>query len=347
MSEIQETPKISVIVPVYNVENYIHKCVDSILAQSVTDFELLLVDDGSPDNSPAICDEYAARDTRVKVIHKQNDGVSSARNAGIDAANGEYIVFIDSDDFVNENYLKGMVEAAEKAEENTLIITDYQPFNDDGLEDRSFPETFCVDCDTNSATAQNFRDLVFNFRVFPPYCKLYKRSVIEDKNLRYNTEIKTAEDFDFNMRYIDGINRICYTPLTDYLYRVGYKKYRPSNHGVLGNSEIKSAHIMANGIVNFAKRLGVYDEVYDEICVWAAKKHYFNRMPMLFAESEEISTAERRKLYKRLTSDEVYRSLYKRGITMTEKCTMQTIGSKFDTFDSWLLFYKAVQLRNK
>lgn len=340
-----KTPTISIIVPVYNAETYIHKCVDSILAQTFTDFELLLVDDGSPDFSGAICDGYAEKDARIRVIHKQNGGVSSARNAGLDAAKGEYIVFIDSDDYVNEKFLRSMLTAAD--EENTLVIADYQPFNEKGLEERDFPEAFSVDCDANIASAQDFRDLVFGFRVFPPYCKLYRRDIIEKNGLRFNTEIRTAEDFDFNMRYIANVDRIRYVPLTDYMYRVGYKEYRPSNHGVLGDSEIKSVHIMANGIVSFAKRLGVYDEVYDEICVWAAKKHYFNRMPMLFNESSKVSTAERRKLYKELISDKVYRGLHKRGITMMGSSTTQKIGSTVDTFDAWLLFYKAVHKRNK
>lgn len=92
--------EISIIVPVYKVEKYLEKCVDSILAQTFTDFELILVDDGSPDRSGAMCDEYAQKDPRVKVIHKENGGLSSARNAGIDVARGRYLGFVDSDDYI-------------------------------------------------------------------------------------------------------------------------------------------------------------------------------------------------------------------------------------------------------
>ena len=88
--------EISIIVPVYKVEKYLRKCVDSILAQTFTDFEVILVDDGSPDNSGKICDEYAEKDNRVRVIHKENGGLSSARNAGIDVARGKYLGFVDS-----------------------------------------------------------------------------------------------------------------------------------------------------------------------------------------------------------------------------------------------------------
>jgi len=102
-------PKISVIVPVYNVEQYIHRCVDSILAQTFTDFELIMVDDGSPDNCPAICDEYAEKDDRIHVIHQKNGGLSAARNAGIDKANGDYLTFVDSDDVIHPQFLELMI----------------------------------------------------------------------------------------------------------------------------------------------------------------------------------------------------------------------------------------------
>ena len=96
----------SIIVPVYKVENYLEDCIESILHQSYKDFELILIDDGSPDKSPEICDEYNAKDDRISVIHKKNGGLSSARNAGLDNANGEYIVFIDSDDILREGALE-------------------------------------------------------------------------------------------------------------------------------------------------------------------------------------------------------------------------------------------------
>lgn len=97
---------ISIIVPVYKVEKYLNRCIDSILNQTYTNFECILVDDGSPDNCPTICDEYSKIDSRIKVIHKSNGGLSSARNAGLDICQGEYVCFIDSDDWIADNYLK-------------------------------------------------------------------------------------------------------------------------------------------------------------------------------------------------------------------------------------------------
>jgi glycosyltransferase involved in cell wall biosynthesis len=120
-----EYPQISIIVPVYNAENYLNRCVDSILTQTFTDFEIILVNDGSSDNSGAICDEYALKDNRIKVIHKRNGGVSSARNIGIENSIGKWITFIDADDYIEAGFLNIPTEATED-----LLIQNYQYFNE-------------------------------------------------------------------------------------------------------------------------------------------------------------------------------------------------------------------------
>ena len=118
------TPKISVIVPVYKAEAYLHRCVDSLLAQTFTDFEILLVDDGSPDRSGEICDEYARKDSRVRVFHKENGGVSSARQCGMDNARGEYTIHADPDDWVDPTMLEELYRKA-KEEDADMVICDY------------------------------------------------------------------------------------------------------------------------------------------------------------------------------------------------------------------------------
>ena len=135
-------PQISVIVPVYKVEKYIHRCVDSILGQTYADFELILVDDGSPDNCGAICDEYAAKDSRIVVIHQENGGLSAARNAGIDwtfaNSDSQWLTFIDSDDWVHPEYLQRLLDAV--LEHNVSVsICGYVPT--DGEEPEIDPES--------------------------------------------------------------------------------------------------------------------------------------------------------------------------------------------------------------
>lgn len=115
-------PMVSIIMPVYNVEKYIRGSIDSVLAQTYTDFELIIVDDGSPDYSPQICDEYASKNNRIRVIHKLNGGLSSARNTGVDHANGKYILFIDSDDTIEPDLLEKVVPVAEKENADVTIF---------------------------------------------------------------------------------------------------------------------------------------------------------------------------------------------------------------------------------
>ena len=98
--------KVSVIIPVYNVEKYLEECIQSVLKQTYKNLEIILVDDGSPDNCPKMCDEWAKKDSRIKVIHKQNGGASSSRNTGLDVMTGDFMCFIDSDDFIAKNYIE-------------------------------------------------------------------------------------------------------------------------------------------------------------------------------------------------------------------------------------------------
>lgn len=121
-------PKVSVIVPIYKAEKYLRRCVDSILAQTFTDFEVLLIDDGSPDNSGEICDEYAAKDSRVRVFHKENGGVSSARNLGLENASGEYTIHTDPDDWVEPTMLAELYSKA-KFEDADMVICDFYEEN--------------------------------------------------------------------------------------------------------------------------------------------------------------------------------------------------------------------------
>lgn len=117
-------PRVSIIVPVYKAEAYLHRCVDSVLAQTFTDFELLLIDDGSPDRSGEICDEYAQKDSRIRVIHKTNGGVSSARQRGQDVACGKYTIHVDPDDWVEPTMLEELYQKA-KDDNADMVICDY------------------------------------------------------------------------------------------------------------------------------------------------------------------------------------------------------------------------------
>ncbi|MDU6522389.1 glycosyltransferase family 2 protein [Enterococcus devriesei] len=169
--------EISIIVPVYNVEKYLNKCVDSILNQTFKDFEVILVDDGSPDNSGAICDQYAQKDSRVKVIHKKNGGLSDARNAGIEAAQGKYLGFIDSDDYIADDMYELLYNNIVHEDADMSICGIYHVY--EGKEPEEKPGKYMV-LNRNEATV-----LIFHGNQISDHAvnKLYKKQIFSE--LRY------------------------------------------------------------------------------------------------------------------------------------------------------------------
>lgn len=207
--ETSTLPLVSVIVPVYNAEKTLRQCVDGILCQECKDFELLLIDDGSKDCSPAICDEYAANDFRVKVFHKQNRGVSSARNLGIDNAQGEWITFIDADDYITERYLEGVGEHDED-----ILIKDYKKFDNTEV-------VACRGIDS-MLSIPGFSDFISRYVTDSllrcPWTKFYKRSLIGD--LRFLTDMKIGEDAWFVFNYLARCKSFAVLPKGEYMVRL-------------------------------------------------------------------------------------------------------------------------------
>lgn len=185
---------ISVIVPVYKVEKYIHRCIDSILNQTYKNLEIILVEDGSPDNCGKICDEYAKKDKRVKVIHKENGGVSSARNVGLDNATGKYLTFIDADDYVNEYYCQILLETLIEKNVDCVVCGYNRIYNPENkLEKITAKRSYEIEGEEIIETilsAQSGLGFVT--------MKLWKRDKI--KNVRFNEEIVVAEDALFTLQ---------------------------------------------------------------------------------------------------------------------------------------------------
>ena len=202
--------KVSVIVPVYKVEKYIHKCVDSILSQSFTDFELFLVDDGSPDKCGMICDEYSKIDNRITVIHKENGGLSDARNVAIDKAVGKYITFIDSDDYVSDNHLETLVKALEKNDAD-IAIANISSFSEEKTNHRFY-------CPTENELILNTREGIFSTIYQPCACaKLYKRYIFKD--IRYPVG-RLYEDLFVYHDVLALAKRVVLTGVNTYFYLI-------------------------------------------------------------------------------------------------------------------------------
>lgn len=194
-------PLISIIVPIYNSEKTLNRCVDSILSQTFGDWELLLVDDGSKDSSGYICDEYSLKDSRIKVFHKENGGASSARNVGLDNAVGKWVVFVDSDDFIESNTFSSLKFISDI----DLYVYGVQIIN----EAKEFVPPRMLVCANN---VQSLDEYLCEIYFTTPWCKIYKRHIINEYNLRFDIELKIGEDTDFVFRYLFYVETIKLVP---------------------------------------------------------------------------------------------------------------------------------------
>lgn len=210
--------RISIVIPVYNVEGYLRSCVDSILNQSYKNFELILVNDGSKDGSPAICDEYAKADSRVVVIHKENEGPSRTRNRGIEEAKGDYLMFVDSDDLLVEGALEKMVNAME-GNDADLCICGYERFRGDWTLPSSLtsePLQIFKDRKELAAVYNQPKTNMFGVSI---WAKLYKLDIIREHGIRFDTEISYEEDCVFNLDYFRHVTTTAVLPDVFYRWR--------------------------------------------------------------------------------------------------------------------------------
>lgn len=217
-------PLISIIVPVYNTEKYLPKCIESILAQTYTNYELILVDDGSSDRCPGICDEYADKDTRIKVIHKENGGVGAARNMGILAAQGNYLLFFDSDDYILQNAFERISKLLLDSSADVICFGYYQENEENGkLIEKTMPQKFIDNIPTELALSIAF-DGYINYpgfiRVHPTLCnKSYKRETILKNNIRFDEHLSKAEDLLFNVSFFCVAKTAYMSNESFYIYR--------------------------------------------------------------------------------------------------------------------------------
>lgn len=216
---------ISVIVPIYKAEKYIHRCIDSILAQSYTDFELLLIDDGSPDNCGAICDEYAAKDSRIRVFHKENGGVSSARNLGLDNAQGEYITFCDADDYVGTEWLSVYSDAMDLSVD-FAVQGFFEIENENVYTKRTCARFGDTLIDKQNLIVSLFEENTFYYTVI----KLFRRAIIESHHIRFDKQSVLGEDTQFISKYLEyAVSFKCIDSLGYYYILPSQKKiYGPN-----------------------------------------------------------------------------------------------------------------------
>lgn len=293
---------VSVIVPVYNVEEYLPRCIESILGQVCADVELILVDDGSSDGSGGICDRYADEDDRVKTIHTHNRGVSSARNTGLDEAHGEWIVFVDADDYVSPRYISDMIDAA--GDSDIVVSGWYQ-----GDTKRKFPDI--------NILRDNYLEVFTQKAFLNIWAKLIKREAIERAGTRFEEMAKWAEDSIFFIKVLLQTNKVRLISAINYYY--------------------EQRECSAVSTINFYNyELATFNAVHAlmpgmlEVCSDKSKEYF---SPYLFlirtfqsVKNMDISKKEKLKLLKTLDFDKKY--LYYRPETYKERII------------TWLLMHK-------
>lgn len=290
--------KVSVIVPVYNVEPFLPHCVESIINQKEQYWELILIDDGSTDCSPRICDDYAHKDSRIRVVHKQNGGPSTARNLGIKMAKGERICFVDSDDWVEENHLSSMLKYADS--DTTIVyggvVRDYVG---EGVTKPCFNYI-----EGAFAEDEALSSFIVKYRIFNnglSSSKMFSRKLIMENNIRFNEGISFHEDHVFALRHLMYVRKIILSAENSYHYvcrgenNTLSSKRHPSSKLIVASDELISIvdNLMSHynikdcsyrndiythlGLAQLVRSLMYYDDFsYGKVCAKIrCRKRYF------------------------------------------------------------------------
>lgn len=313
---------ISVIVPVYNVEAYLCRCVDSLLQQTVTDTEIILVDDGSTDRCGALCDRYARQDPRVTVIHKPNGGLSDARNVGLRAANGAYIAFVDSDDWVSNQFLQRLLEALRHTDSDICECGVYHTEGASAIPPASPANGVCFS--TVSAMEQLLRDGVFRQHVWN---KLYRREVIGDI---YFPVGKTNEDEFWTYQVFGRAGKVC--RIEDVLYNYFQRPGSIMNAGY----SLKRLH----GLEAKQIRQTYIEAHFPQLAVQARTNLwlsclYAGQMSLQFLSGTELETAVKT----------IEHCLKQTAVDRRMLCTLPA-GTALWAFISRFSFWRVCRLRN-
>lgn len=280
--------KVSIILPIYNVEKYLEKCVNSVISQTYQNIEVILVDDGSKDSSGGICDELVESDNRIKVIHKKNGGLASARNAGYEMATGEYIMYIDSDDVIKNDIAEKCVSAMEK-KQSDVVIFGYEKMSEDGqvLEICKWSnKTY-----NHDEMVEYLYEAICNMSFGYAWNKMYRKSTIDKSKVFGDAKVIDREDLVYNLELLRFWDRITY------IDSVGYE-YLQRSSSLLHNSDLARL----KGVEYFVKRVEKINIGNAEV-----ERKVFNMMVLHYLSdciiknilwNDELSAKEKKKLMK-------------------------------------------------
>ncbi|NTU89648.1 MAG: glycosyltransferase [Actinobacteria bacterium] len=292
-------PKISIIMPVYGVEDWVGRAIETVQAQTLEDFEFFAVDDGSPDRSGAICDRYAAQDSRIKVIHKENGGAPSARNAALKLATGSYLYFMDSDDWVEPTMLEDMYTLAEK---NRLDLVVSGFFIDTYYSDDSFVTQEISHPDRIYESQRAFREDAYKLfdknLLYTPWNKLYRGDYIREKNLKF--PLTFWDDFPFNLSVLRDVERVGVTSKKYYHFiraraESETTKYRPDMY-----TKREEEH---GWMLDLYKHWDVSDDASREMILRRYIERVVGCIENVVSENSTLSSAEKSKQVKAMLDD--------------------------------------------
>lgn len=303
-------PKISIIVPVYKVEKYLERCVDSIINQTLKNIEIILVDDGSPDHSGDICDEYAKQDNRIKVIHQKNGGISKARNAGMDIATGEYIGFVDSDDYIEPLMYEKMYGIANFNDLDLCICNYYEEYEHTNI-------IKAIKIKNNDEILFNKRE-VFEYIIRPFYNgelggyvwnKIYKRNIINDNKIRFVNGLVLYEDNIFFLELLTCINSAAYLNLE-------LIHYMRNNQSICSTFNLKKYEYMVEMYNARTKVIGMLDFYDEELLIKSNEMMVENCLSIILEEFDKKNKLPYLKKVERI-KNVIHNEIFERNICAT------------------------------
>lgn len=304
-------PKLSIIIPIYNVEKYLDKCVQSAINQTLHDIEIILVDDESPDKCPQMCDEYAQQDSRIKVVHKKNGGLGFARNSGLEVATGEYITFLDSDDFVDLHTYEHLYALVKKKDLDAI----YYKFK--RFENEEEVVACLANDDVIEYNGDSIKDLMLDIIASEPSAKvdhkiacssctaMYRFSIIKDNNVRFHSERELiSEDLIYNLDYLRYAHKVAFNDGEHYHYRVN----PTSLTSTIRIDRIEKHSILYSYIVDHLEFWGISDVKGEE----RAKRLFIgcSRSSINLILSYDVDYKRKLQIFRDLTSNSIWKNVY-------------------------------------
>lgn len=321
--------KISIITPVYKVQEYLEKCIDSIINQEFNDYELIIVDDGSPDDSGKIADYYSEKYSKIKVIHKLNGGAPSARNAGIDVSKGEYLYFPDSDDWLAPEYLKEMYDCAQKSDAE-LVISGFTIEQFENGKNRSYvTSTGYKSLVGKESVRKNIHRYLNNMMVAVPWNKLYKADYIKNNNLRFPS--LKWDDLHFNLEVLKNINSVAICPAFGYHFlrsREGSETMDVFDGMLYQKRKEQFVHILQIYTYWNVKEKDIWNTIYG---------YYASRLVQCVQEIAISSAKNKKELVRKILSDDLSKVAFSEGTYDSVIIRIASLPMKYHLYSTSLL----------